>query len=748
MQKKSGYDGLAYRRAYETRNKWLSAFGKGEIILAGFNALTRSEEKIFKEMISGEKARIFWDADLCYLNPPFDAGKFIRKYRKDPVIGKNFQWEFDLCKPDKTFTLVHTTDDLSQVHYTIDQLLKIEREKKSPLERIRTAVVINDPGLLQLFLNALPAELEDINLTLSLPLNRMEISRFTDVYLRFYHRTEQNRRVDSELFLELISHPFFYKIYPSGQIETLKKKLIKRREKFIDKKEFFEIIHAAPDLAIFFPVPGGPEKITGAAELLVEKIAGRLDTYDPEKNAAIELHKVFRKLKEILQRFHLFEQTGTLLKFYRSLTKEISLAFEGKPLSGYQIMGLLETRTLDFDHVFLLSMNEGIVPKGKNFESFIPYDLRKFASLPVNEDKNAVTAYHIYRLISHARHIRLIYNASSQGLGAGEKSRIILQLREILPRYEIQMKEIRLNPAGETFSASTKTRKDPRFIEILRNYIQKKGVSASFLLSYLHYPKDFYQKFILQWDEPDWLESTIAANRMGEVIHKSMERIYTPYKNQILSREILKKLQREAPVITEKTFLEIYLQLDEKKIATGKYHPGGKNILALEAAKQIVLKFLSIDSGLLNEGKKLSIKDLERKIEFRKNLSNGTEAVFKGYLDRIDRIDGQIRVVDYKTGNVHGLTVKNPGEDLREGHKKYAFQLFFYLWLLHEGGILPDEDREPAAVIYTARNTRPQTLILPPEFSVQLKEFENFVFSLIEEILNPEIPFPWEPDAY
>ncbi len=736
------YDGMIYREAVETYDRWKNKFGREEIYLAGFNALTKSEEKIFERLIQEKKAKIFWDADRFYLDEPFEAGLFLRRNRDSKKFGDEFNWVFDAFREPKKIRIVQTTDELSQVQFTVNQLLELEKanpENKKEF-RLKTLVVLNDPAMFNELLYALPDELEEVNLTFSLPVERMQTGSFIDHYIRFYSDLERNKNVNLKDFLYLASHPYFI---PQGEnIKSLKKVIFENRSKFIDMSDFFELI-SRYDLQAYFPVIRTPAQLLSILNSIIDILFKNIPKYEPEKVALVELSDLIERLQDMQTQYKVFENIGALLKFFRRMNRELHVHFEGKPLSGYQIMGLLETRLLDFDRVFLLGMNEGILPKGKDTGSFIPYDIRKHFSMPVYDEKNAISAYHFYRLLSRAKQIWMLYDISTSGLVAGEPSRYILQLKEKLKNEHVDLKEMAIEENPRTISETEKISKDALFARKLLHYFHHHGVSASMIMSYKSYPVDFFRKYVLNWkDKPD-LEDYIAANRMGDVVHRAFEEMYKPYENQVLTENILRKLIKEVDDRVTKIFFEEYLKIPYRK----NFKLRGKNILALESAKQMVKKLLKMDLQEVRQGKELIILLTEKYLEITKEIPRIGSVKFKGFIDRIDRLDGQIRIVDYKTGSVDNLSISkdsNTGnydfeKKFKKGNNKYQFQVYFYLWLLKNSDLLfADSEVNPIPVIYTVRKKGP---VLHKEIDDSdnfLLQFEDYIYQLLHEMIDTE----------
>jgi len=743
----AAYAGKIYRKAWETIDRWSRNFDKGGFIIAGFNALTLAEEKIFTYLVREKGARTYWDADECYFNEPFEAGKFLRKYKDTPLAGKPYKWRFDACRPPKEFYAVHAPDDLSQVQFAVNQLKEWEKEAGTDENaadfRVKTVVVLNDPSLLYPFLYALPPELKEINLTFALPVRTMQIYRLLDAYLRFFIQAVRNGSVNLNDFVYLAEHPFF----PGGDKIThqWKEKWKNYSAAYMNNDFFFDRL--PEDAREFFSQDmTGPLAILKKMEELLEKAQEKIPPNSPEILGAVELQKLLERLQSIQQNFQIFHDLHSLQKFFRRLAAELHVHFQGVPLKGYQIMGLLETRLLDFERVIMLGMNEGIIPKGKKQNSFIPFDVRKQAGMPVYSDKNAVTAYHFYRLISRARAVWLVYNAATGGLTSGEPSRYILQLKEILPAYGLKMQDIYLQDTLHTLPPLEELPKDEGFTETLKNKFATKGVSPSLITNYWYYPESFFLSYVLGWEPQNQWEDVIALNRLGNVIHATMKELYDEYLNRALTEKDMDKILSKAPAVTENVFYREYLGFEN---IPGNYILKGRNLLALEAAKEMVKKFLHIDRNLIKNGKRLIIHEMERYLSFIKEVPGIGPVKFKGIIDRIDSVNGQKRIVDYKTGNTDKLKISANSNGIYDFEKKfstskakYLFQLYFYMWLVKETATIEGQGTDDIIpIIYSARQREAKEH--PPIAGMEdfFMQFERFVFDALRDMLDPGRPF-------
>jgi len=758
------YDGQIYRRAYEQYDQWHKKTEPDSILIAGFNALSEAEKQIFLRLQRDGKARMYWDADVCYDEEPFEAGKFLRQYEKLFSGKEEYKWKFDACKPEKQFHVVHAPDDLAQIQFAVNRLVQWERENReqSNEKRLKTVVVLNDASLFYPILHALPPELKEINITFSLPVTYSRIFKLTDDILKFYTHLTDNQNASLEYLERIWKHPHF----PGDRKAWEKWNELTGQypASYMNKAYFFDLIKQA-GLENDIPHITSTGEILTYLKQLIRRIIPSLPSDDPEKAAAVELDKLLDRMTAIQERLSqinqatapseqganaemFFSSLKDMAGFYRKLAKEVALPFQGLPLQGYQLMGLLETRLLDFDRVILLGMNEGMVPSHKKHQSFIPQDIRREAGLPLHYDHNAITAYHIYRLISRAKEVWMAYNTSTQGISSGEPSRYILQLQHILPDKKIPVNDLYLR--DDIHIAPEKDLpKDDTFIERMKTLLTRRGIAPTTITAYWHYPERFFRDYWLQWDDKDEREDYISTHRLGTVIHNAMHQLYEGLIDKILKPEDISRLIRQAPETVEKIFYEEYFHLNEKP---ENFQLKGKNLIALEAAKEIVKKMLRIDQTLAGKSE-LVIKALENKIETVMEIPGIGPVKFKGTVDRIDMVDGQYRIVDYKTGspkNMRKSPIPDPWEMKNKWVKhdqQYLFQLYFYSWLVWRENQLGGEPSALRMAIYSPQSRSAKEHAIENDFSGLMDIFEDFLKDIMWDMVDPEKPFSWESNV-
>jgi RecB family exonuclease len=424
------------------------------------------------------------------------------------------------------------------------------------------------------------------------------------------------------------------------------------------------------------------------------------------------------------------------------------IPFYGEPLKGIQIMGLLETRTVDFDQVIILGANEGTLPSGKGMQSFIPFDIRKEFNLPTHQEKDAVFAYHFYRLMQRARKVHLVYDTEPDELGGGEQSRYITQLSYELTRYNPQ---VRLNKQIVSVAPSERPLQVPISIEKTQDILDilsaraDSGFSPSVLSRYINCPLQFYFNFVADLSTEEDLEETIEAKTLGKVVHHALQQLYHPLVGRSAGPEEVRDLISQVAPTLEEAFSIEY--------PGGELHLG-KNLLIHRAAAGLLRKLIEKETNDLKQAGNghaaLHILSLEKKLSAAFEIHPAGKKMtvrIKGTPDRIDILDGTTRIIDYKTGTVEnsGVNVKAWEDLFLDPGLSMAFQLLVYSFLY--GKARPE--RSAAGVVpgvLSLRNLGKGLLKvevpernfeedgLPPAFTEGLKR-------LLEEIFDPSVAF-------
>ena len=745
------YQGKAYRKVADDLSRvdaLLSGHFSG-IYLLGFNALNKAEENIFQHLISAHGAQVLWDADSFYMHDPLhEAGDFLRKYKQQwrSLAGKEFLWQGDAISTlPKKVQIISAPGSLGMAAVAGRILNQLPAE-----EQVGTGVVLADESMLLPMLDAVPAAYNAINVTMGLPLKHAPLAHDVMAILRLHEQAERTAASGNSYsfhhrpFLAVIESALF-----KQEAKLASNKIIQRltsaNSVFLSPKSAREILKSNGVESEFwqsvFEKPESALKLIAVLDRVILNYAAATENENPiNRQSAFTLHQMHQQLLELLSPLKTPLENRTLLRLYQSMLSEQQIDFYGEPLAGLQIMGMLETRTLDFKRVIITSMNEGILPAGKSQNSFIPYDLKGHFEMPTHQEKDAVYAYHFYRLLQRAEEVWLIYDSDMKGVGAKEKSRFILQIENefnALPNVTLlPTQHYAAHVKKESLIGVPQYQKDESVLLRLWE-LAEKGFSPSALGAYLADPAQFYVERLLRVNDPDEIAETIGHDVLGNVVHTALETLYTPFVKAVLSLNDLKSI---ATKIEE----AVLFQLAEHYKGSTAH---GRNLLIKNVAIHMVKKVVEQDvlrvKALQAEGNVLTILALEQELSVSCEIEGLEKPIhFRGFADRIDREANTIYILDYKTGFIdkYELGCKDM-DQIFDGEKKKgkAFQVLFYAWMFAKNQGLPAggleaglfSTRLPSKGFDRLKIDKQQNLD-----QVILDEFENSLFALVQELFE------------
>ncbi|WP_411029197.1 PD-(D/E)XK nuclease family protein [Spongiimicrobium sp. 3-5] len=735
-----GHQGQIYRKACSTIETYLEANTSKKHIFIGFNALNAAETYIIKKVLSTSDAEIYWDIDPCFIADPIhDAGYFIRKHLKWSYYTTNSPKGLKTnYRTKKNIQIIGVPKNVSQANYVGNLLGELDQKDHNQLKN--TAVVLGDETLLNPILNAIPKEINSVNITMGYPLDKTPLANLFLEYIDLYLGKEQQGWFYKEL-ISFLNNSYVQILLTDGTCNNatlLAKRIRERNWTYIDPEKLEIIGGDAGNIISQLFFKEAPSTLL-LLEKITEIISGLRAKFQETKNTLgleylYRFYNLFNQIKALVPKYPFLNDIRSLQNLFKQLLTSETLDFRGEPLQGLQIMGMLESRNLDFETVILTSINEGILPSGKSNNSFIPFDIKLGFQMPTYKEKDAVYTYHFYRLLQRAKNIYILYNTEPDVLEGGEKSRLIMQLLTDEDNTA-QITEILAAPLTRpTIKAPQIVAKDPELVQAIKS-LMGNGVSPTSLTNYIRNPIDFYKKHILRIRESLDVEETVAANTLGTIVHDVLEQLYTPLVGQYLTSDNLKALKVDLNTVIRHHFSKNYSDGDISK---------GKNLIAYNVVLRYVENF--IDSEIrATEKAKIKILALEKSLEAILTIPNLNFPIrLKGKLDRIDEVDGIVRIIDYKTGSVLPSQVKiNTWETLiKDYNKSKAFQLLCYALLYTKGentgtfeaGII--SIKNPGKGLFKFSHGK-STLIDP----VILSNFHEALNVLITEICNPEIAF-------
>jgi len=749
--KEMAYIGMASRQLAELdENSLAEKVGRGQFIFAGFNALTKAEEAVIIKLLRLKKAEIFWDIDTYYFEEnefgKHEAGNSIRKFAsRFPEAVKNFK-SADLLTSDKEIVIHPVPGNATQAKALGQVLANGQSDSK-------TAVVLADENLLIPVLNAIPETVAHFNVTLGFPFTKTAAYQFLSAYFTIHLR---QRKIQSDLgiylkpLLQLTSHELNAYFLSSHELELInnwQQNILQNSQRFISKEELTETFKGNNRLSNLFELLLQPIDSTSIKTLvsntssLVNTLSDWiLDSNKSQKhslvNQFITAGKLLHKIEDLVRarpELLVFEDFGTL---FHKLAIGLRVPFSGEPLQGLQIMGLLETRNLDFESLHILGVNEGTLPQEKSYQSLIPADIRKAFGLSNYSERQAVYAYHFFRLLQKANTIHLYYNNEPGSFGSGEQSRFIQQIK-----YEL----VKLNPKISVREAafalpSPSKRKDisitiPKNEQVMQQLIEKAktGLSPSSLATYIICPLQFYLSSVVGLQPNESFQEGIKYNDLGTAVHNTLESLYTPFIDKNLTGADIDKMLAISELVLDKHLLELY----PKGLADF-----GNSLLMKEVARQFVKNFLVYEKKSLAD-RSITIKGLEKKLSIELAAA-GISIKLKGTIDRIDKVGEITRLIDYKTGTVDEKTLKlKTWEQLLLPQRSKALQLAIYQLLMVKSGLTSSPGRLECGIINLQKPGKGLMALSLPEERENIGFEENITNQLIglfEELYDKETP--------
>lgn len=757
--KKVNYVAGAYK---ELANNIDGAFVKNKdavFLFAGFNALSTAETSIIKQLMRYHRAHFLVNADVYYLdNPRHEAGMFIRQVKKElELTALNFVTN-ELANKNLAINLI----DCAQVTGQVKVMSTILNELTEH-ELNETLLLLADESLINSVVRNLPASIKKANITLGMPIKNTSIRQWVE--LIFSIQENKTRFKTNAIYYadlqKLWSHPFVLALLDDKEkrlINEVENNIIRNNRIFINAQNL-EVGDVTKVITskLSDTWNGDWEKGIRVIRELNSMIYGKLSQEHAFEKAILEcfdkgLQDFENLLKEGIPEMsfrafrHLFNQSWT----------GRSIAYHGNPIDGLQIMGMLETRGLDFKRIICLGMNEGNLPPTNPIQTMIPMDLRRYLGLPTPRDKQGIFAHHFYRLLHSAEHLDITYCSADETIGFSEPSRYLLQIEKELSRInrgvtikkqtyalELMQKKMQLSiPKTEEIKL--------RLDELFAN-----SSSASMIKKYTTCPLDFYFRYVMEFGEEQSVEEEVENSTFGSFIHKTLERLYTPFARLNENGEVkspapsnitsfdVKRMLKEYEIILQDEFLK-HFNNDKEAFSTGK------NYLSFEMAKDLTKRFLKSEISFLEQQTDLVfIEALEQKFEHQIEIEIGEEKKkvnLIGYVDRIDRVGKQIRIIDYKSGKVESNDVVIGGNGTPEEMiinsirgKKHVLQLLQYAYMYYStANIVPD----CSIVSFISNNHEPFTLnSVKVDIEEVAKNYPVYLGNIISEIYNEEIPF-------
>ena len=746
-EQRIAYEGMLYREAIENLNTETLPYET--YVFVGFNVLNKVEHELFTRLKASGNALFYWDYDEFYMEKKHhEAGEFIKRNLIDFPSALS-EIDFNFLKKPKEITYISSSTENAQARY-LPQWIRnnlTEQEKE-------TAVVLCNENLLQPVLHSLPEEVKHVNITMGFPLSQTPVYSFLNALLELQIQgfNPKNGRFGFQHVMSVLKHPYTRQL--SSEATKLETELVTNNRFYplpseLGKDETLSLL--------FQPVNGNlnlTEYLSEAIQLITQIYKKDTDTQDDSvfnqlyRESLFKAYTTVNRFHTLIEEDNLRVQAETFRKLLVKVLSTTNIPFHGEPAIGMQVMGVLETRNLDFRHLILLSVNEGQLPKTGNEASFIPYNLRKAFGMTTIEHKIAVYAYYFYRLLQRAEKVTLMYNNSSEGLNRGEWSRFMLQFLIEWP-HSINQQTLKAGQSPQT-SSTISIPKTPQVLERMHQVYDlacnpKAKISPSALNCYLDCQLRFYLKYVADLKMPDEVSAEIDSATFGSIFHKTAEYIYqdlTAHGRLIIKEDIEKLLKDDIRLenYVDKAFKELFFHIPDEE----KPEYNGTQLINAAVIMRYIKQLLKHDLKYapftfvgteepVNET--ISIKTPEG--EFQSRIG--------GYIDRLDSKDGTLRIVDYKTGgkadtppNVASLFVPD------KKRSNYIFQTFLYAAIMsrkQELKIAPSllyihraasDDYSPVVCLKEPR--KPEEPVT--DFSLYEEEFRTHLQVLLQEIFS------------
>ncbi len=662
--RKTAYRGMMYRHLAEHADTLVTGSGRFDhCIFAGFNAFSESEKIIVSRLTESGKAVLLWDTDAYYMeaNRNIEGGRYLREYKYGKVFGKEWSWTGDSLLTGKKEIAIYGVPNATLQTKLAGQLYAGMTSADPSGTSGPTAILLADEGLLSPMLHALGEEVTDLNVTMGMPLKGSLLFTLVDSLFELQRNTAEAQpggdvQFSHKFIIRVLNHPFirqyeeFLQAGPGGEgisaIRLLRKEILEHNRVFLASEELIRIGGQSPLFLNLF-TPWDKHDPAGVLRSFYGLIDLLREVYK-ENRHAIETEYLYLFYTLLKQFGHILETRSgrmtltTFRAFLYDLIRQVRIPFSGEPVSNLQLLGILETRALDFDRIIMLSVNEGILPSGRRQNSLIPADIAAWAGLPTYQSQESITSYHFYRMLQRAREVHILYVDAADEPGGGERSRYLLQLEMELPRYN---PNITIGRKVVAFTGSAPTlpereiAKDPAILASLKDHLATNGLYPTDLNRLIASPLDFYLSCVMGVKAQKETEEELGMDKLGTWLHSVFEKVDLQY-----------LIKGADPTMDEIRHL---LKQEFEEGFHGYVTGYGLNRVYYQVGEQQVLAFYESQLG---RSPRHRVLGAEQHLRCDLRLSvRGEEVLLKlgGKIDRVELApDGRLYIMDYKTGKV------------------------------------------------------------------------------------------------
>lgn len=673
-----------------------------KIIFVGLNALTKAERELLKILKQQNLADFYWDYSSDKLQDRANKASF---FMEENV--RMFPPDFSLPEeePIQThFEIIGIPSRIGQAKQLYPILEELSGNKTiSAEEALQTAIVLPDEHLLIPVLNSIPENISRINVTLGYSLSGTPVASLMD-YLQSLQKNIRKTNDDTLFYhrdvIAVLKHQYIASVCPE-ETSRLIKEITERNLVYIS----VTFLGLTPLLKLLFSAPATTTDISDYLITVLKEMNHRLTAESAENDdetvssTSLEQEFIFHfytmvnRMRKMIHETKTNMSSDTYFRLLKQMTDFIKIPFHGEPLSGLQVMGVLETRVLDFNNIIILSMNEGLFPVKNATGSFIPYHLRKGFGLPVQEHQESIWAYHFYRMIQRAGRVIMLYDTRTDGLQSGEVSRFVHQLTY---HYKVPVQQkLSIYNISSSRVEPFHVEKNEKIMHALAAFETEKSLSASAINTYLDCPLKFYLSIVKGINEEDTVSETLENDTFGTILHRVMELVYKPFRGKMITADLL-KLAAQDKNMTEKireAFAKDFFHTEAPRPLAGQAYLYGETI------RKYACKVLAYDCSLTP----FTYINSEKLIHSPFRIAEGRSIRLKGFIDRIDRTGETIRIIDYKSGKPVALTfdgMESLFDQTAKERRKAIMQVFLYAWLY-----APEAGGKPIQpVVYYTRN--------------------------------------------
>lgn len=746
------YEGLAYRMASEKMSKSSEPLLSGNFALVGFNALNTCEKILFNHLKNFNNALFYWDYDKYYMQ---DGGSLLEAafFMADNL--KNFPnrldpLHFDNLLGDKNVSLIASPSKVAQAKVVSNVLSKLDEENETP--GINTAIVLPEEQLLLPVISALPANLDEVNITMGYPIRDTAAYSLADGLISL----QSNLKVSGTSckfykkdVLNILSHPYVVQLAREESeyfCSTITQPSVDG-SLFKDSPLLSKIFTPASSLNAYLL-----ENIKAVARGLASLGNDRPENLKLELEFLFAIYKALNGLDGVISQFSIPLLPTTFRVIFRRAMAEQRVSFYGEPLTGIQLMGFLETRSLDFENVIILSLNDGVLPGPSNSPSFITPSIRQAYGLPDYRHQNAIYAYYFYRLLQRARNIFMVYTNSSDSMRSGEVSRYVLQL---LMESNMKINRVQVKfDLGITPDGPISVTKTDRVMAILERYSANgQGstyLSPTALVTYKNCKLRFFFSHVAGFKEPEEVDEAMDERGVGIILHRAIELIYDSIKTSVTDTSLRSILNDEGLITTK--IREAYAENFNVDLSKFEEDVIGRNALLLERVNWMVQQMLAVDMKRtpysISQSEQKLLVDIPLKVAGR----NFT-ITLGGRIDRVEQAQGLTRIVDFKTGKFESSKVTFSEVDQLFESKSSTdgiLQLFAYCQIysmkngINAGNIQPNlwfVRKKVRPIIYQSLKKGGSGKKEITTFESLQAQFSQKLMAMLEEIFNPSVDF-------